>query len=131
VKRLFDAALAAVAIAVFSPVLAAIALAIRFGSPGPVFYRGVRIGRGGRPFRIVKFRTMVVDADRIGGPSASDRDPRITRVGRVLRKRKLDELPQFFNVLVGDMSFVGPRPEVQQYVDMYTPEERAILTVRP
>ena len=109
----------------------ALALAIKVGTPGPVFYRGRRVGRAGRPFGMWKFRTMVVDADRIGGPSTSDTDPRVTPTGLFLRKRKLDELPQLFNVLSGDMSFVGPRPEVSQYVDLYSPEERQILTVRP
>jgi lipopolysaccharide/colanic/teichoic acid biosynthesis glycosyltransferase len=89
------------------------------------------VGRWGRPFRIYKFRTMVLNAEKIGGPSTSDDDPRITRVGRFLRKYKLDELPQLINVLKGEMSIVGPRPEVQQYVDMYTEEERVILSVRP
>lgn len=113
------------------PVLLFLAVAIRLDSPGPGFYRGVRVGRGGRRFRIFKFRTMVVNADRIGGPSTADDDPRITRVGKVLRKFKLDELPQLLNVLSGDMSFVGPRPEVPFYADRFTPEERAILSVRP
>jgi len=96
-----------------------------------VFYRGVRVGLHGRAFRIFKFRSMVINAEQLGGASTADGDPRITAIGRVLRKTKLDELPQLLNVLAGDMSFVGPRPEVQQYVDMYTEEEKAILTVRP
>ncbi|HPR53018.1 MAG TPA: sugar transferase [Deltaproteobacteria bacterium] len=98
---------------------------------GPVFYRGERIGLNGRPFRIFKFRTMVVDAEKLGASSTSDDDPRITRFGRFLRKYKLDELPQLINVLLGDMSLVGPRPEVKKFTDLYTEEERAILTVRP
>jgi lipopolysaccharide/colanic/teichoic acid biosynthesis glycosyltransferase len=130
-KRLFDIVAAAAALIVLSPVLAGIAAIIKRTSPGPVFYRGVRVGRGGRPFRMLKFRTMVVDADRVGGPSTAGDDPRVTRIGRSLRKWKLDELPQFVNVLAGDMSLVGPRPEVQQYVDMYSDEEQIILSVRP
>jgi lipopolysaccharide/colanic/teichoic acid biosynthesis glycosyltransferase len=130
-KRLFDLIISAAALLVFSPLLLALAAAIKIGSPGPVFYRGVRVGRFGRKFRIFKFRTMVIDAEKIGGPSTPDDDPRITRIGKFLRKRKLDELPQFINVLLGDMSLVGPRPEVSQYVDLYTEEERAILSVRP
>ena len=98
---------------------------------GPIFYRGERVGRDGKLFRIYKFRTMVVDAEKLGGPSTADDDPRITKIGRHLRKYKLDELPQLMNVFKGEMSFVGPRPEVQHYVDMFTEEEKAILNVRP
>jgi lipopolysaccharide/colanic/teichoic acid biosynthesis glycosyltransferase len=130
-KRVFDVICALAALVVLSPVLLGLALSIKMSSPGPVCYRGVRVGLHGRPFRIFKFRSMVINADRIGGASTADGDPRITTIGRVLRKTKLDELPQLLNVLAGDMSFVGPRPEVQQYVDMYTEEEKAILTVRP
>jgi lipopolysaccharide/colanic/teichoic acid biosynthesis glycosyltransferase len=130
-KRTFDFLGAAAALTLLSPCLIALAVAITVTSPGPVFYRGVRVGRYGRPFRIFKFRSMVVNAEKIGGASTADGDPRITRVGRLLRKTKLDELPQLLNVIAGDMSFVGPRPEVQQYVDMYTEEEKAILSVRP
>jgi lipopolysaccharide/colanic/teichoic acid biosynthesis glycosyltransferase len=131
VKRTFDVVCAASALVLLSPVLVGLAIAIKAGSPGPVFYRGVRVGRGGRLFRIYKFRSMVVNAERLGGPSTAGDDPRVTGIGRVLRKTKLDELPQLFNVLFGDMSVVGPRPEVKQYVDMYTEEEKAILTLRP
>jgi len=130
-KRSFDVLAAGAALVCLSPVLLAVAFAIRLGSPGPIFYRGRRVGQGGRPFGMWKFRTMVVNADVIGGPSTSDTDPRLTRIGVFLRKRKLDELPQLYNVLLGDMSLVGPRPEVPQYVDMYSEEERQILTVRP
>lgn len=104
---------------------------IRGEDGGSVFYRGVRVGLNGRAFRIFKFRTMVVNAEKLGGSSTADDDARITRIGKVLRKYKLDELPQLINVLKGEMSFVGPRPEVQHYVDMFTEEERAILSVRP
>ena len=130
-KRAFDLAASSFGLLVFSPVLLGIAAAIAWGSPGPIFYRGTRVGLGGKPFRIFKFRTMVVNADKIGGPSTAGGDPRITPIGRFLRAHKLDELPQLLNVFSGDMSIVGPRPEVQQYVDMYTEEERRILTVRP
>ncbi|HXF83478.1 MAG TPA: sugar transferase [bacterium] len=131
-KRAFDLAVSAAALLLLAPLLLLLALLIRLDSPGPVFYRGERVGRGGRTFRIFKFRTMVADAERLGGPSTADDDPRITRVGRWLRKRKLDELPQLLNVLRGEMSIVGPRPEVPQYAALMTPEERAlILSVRP
>jgi len=113
------------------PALLCIALLIKKEDGGPVFYRGNRVGRYGSLFKIFKFRTMVVDAERFGGPSTADDDPRITKVGKVIRKYKLDELPQLINVLKGEMSFVGPRPEVQHYVEMFTEEEKAILNVRP
>lgn len=108
-----------------------ITLLIKLTSPGPVFYRGVRTGRYGIPFRIFKFRTMVVNAEQVGGTSTARDDPRVTPIGRRLRRSKLDELPQLFNVLRGEMSFVGPRPEVREYTDMYTEEEQIILSVRP
>ncbi len=130
-KRIFDILLAAVGVLFLSPVLAAIAIAIKIGSRGPVLYRGKRVGRGGKPFEMLKFRTMVVDAEKIGGSSTPDDDPRITRIGKVLRRSKLDELPQLFNVLQGEMSFVGPRPQVQWAVEKYSPEERRVLDVRP
>ena len=130
-KRTFDVFCAGAALLVFAPALVALAFTIKVTSSGPVFYRGLRVGRGGVPFRIFKFRSMVVNAETIGGSSTADDDPRITGVGRFLRKTKLDELPQLLNVLIGDMSVVGPRPEVRHYVDMYTEEEKAILTVRP
>jgi lipopolysaccharide/colanic/teichoic acid biosynthesis glycosyltransferase len=130
-KRFTDVVLALIGLTLAGPVLAFVAVRIRLEDGGPVFYRGVRVGRGGRPFRMFKFRTMVLNADQVGGPSAADGDPRITRIGSWLRRRKLDELPQFINVLIGDMSFVGPRPEVPHYVNMYTEQERAILSVRP
>ena len=130
-KRLMDIILASVAIIILTPVYYAVGLWIKLGSPGPIFYRGTRIGRGGRPFRIFKFRTMVANADQVGGPSTSADDPRVTRAGRVIRRFNLDELPQFINVLRGEMSIVGPRPEVPEYVAMFNEEEKAILSVRP
>ncbi len=131
VKRPFDVVFAAAALAGLAPVLLIVALIIKFSSPGPVLYRGVRVGLRGRRFRILKFRTMVANADRIGGSSTAEDDPRITRIGTFLRRYKLDELPQFLNVLAGDMSVVGPRPQVAWAVDLYTPEQRRLLEVRP
>ena len=130
-KRAMDIAISAAALCVLWPVLLLIALAIVVDDPGPVFYRQVRVGRGGRPFRIFKFRTMVVDADKMGLSITVGRDSRITRVGAFLRKTKLDELAQLLNVLCGQMSFVGPRPEVPRYVELYTPYQRQVLLVRP
>ena len=130
-KRAMDIAISAAALCVLWPVLLLIALAIVVDDPGPVFYRQVRVGRGGRPFRIFKFRTMVVDADKKGLSITVGRDSRITRVGAFLRKTKLDELAQLLNVLAGQMSFVGPRPEVPRYVELYTPYQRQVLLVRP
>jgi lipopolysaccharide/colanic/teichoic acid biosynthesis glycosyltransferase len=130
-KRCFDLAGSAFGLFVLSPVLCAIAVAIKFDSSGPVLYAAPRVGRGGKLFRMYKFRTMVTNADKIGGSSTPDDDPRITRVGRVLRRFKLDELPQLLNVANGTMSMVGPRPQVKWAVDLYTPEQRRVLTVRP
>ena len=136
-KRAMDIVLSAAALAVLWPLLLLIALAVVIDDPGPVFYRQVRIGRDGKPFRIFKFRTMVTDADKKGLAITYDihrlrlRDSRITRVGAILRKTKLDELAQLLNVLAGQMSFVGPRPEVERYVRLYTPYQRQVLLVRP
>ena len=130
-KRLLDFLFALAGLAMLAPLLLAVAALIRLTSPGPVFYLGVRTGKGGIPFRMFKFRTMVVNADAIGGPSTGQEDPRITRTGHWLRKYKLDELPQLINVVKGDMSLVGPRPEMPQYTREYQGEELLILTVRP
>ena len=130
-KRLFDLVFSLIGLILLSPALFLIAWLIKRQDRGPVFYRSVRIGLHGKPFGLLKFRTMVVDADKIGGSSTADDDPRITKIGKVLRKYKLDELPQLINVLKGNMSIVGPRPEVKYYVDMFTEEEKAILSVRP
>jgi len=130
-KRTFDFVSSLIGLILVSPILLTIAILIKKEDGGPVFYRGVRVGRFGNPFRIFKFRTMVLNAEKLGGPSTADDDPRITRVGKFIRKFKLDELPQLINVLKGEMSIVGPRPEVQMYVDMFTGEEKAILSVRP
>jgi len=130
-KRLFDVTLACIGTFLLSPVLIFVALAVKLDSPGPVFYRGMRAGFQGKPFFMLKFRTMVANAERLGGFSTSLDDPRITRVGKWLRKYKLDELPQLFNVIVGQMSFVGPRPEVLSETANYSSEERALLSVVP
>lgn len=130
-KRAMDIVISGAALVVLSPVLLLVALLIKIDDPGPVFYRQVRVGRNGKPFRIFKFRTMVVDADKKGLQITVGRDPRITRMGALLRKTKLDELAQLLNVFVGDMSFVGPRPEVPKYVELYTPYQRQVLLVRP
>jgi lipopolysaccharide/colanic/teichoic acid biosynthesis glycosyltransferase len=130
-KRATDVLLASIGLALLSPLLALVATAVKLGSPGPVLYRGIRVGRGGRLFHILKFRTMVVDAERLGGSATGDDDPRLTRIGKLLRKHKLDEFPQLLNVLRGDMSLVGPRPEVKRLVDTYSPAERRVLEVRP
>lgn len=130
-KRAFDVVCALLLLVLASPLMAGLAMLITLQDGGSPFYRGTRAGLGGRPFRMLKFRTMIPRADALGGPSTPDGDPRVTAIGRWLRKHKLDEVPQLYNVCVGDMSLVGPRPEVQQYVDLYSEEERAILTVRP
>lgn len=130
-KRTFDIFFSVLGLLLFSPILGLVAFLIKREDGGPVFYRGARTGKGGGTLRIFKFRTMVINADKIGGSSTADDDPRITRTGRWIRRYKLDELPQFINVLCGDMSLVGPRPEVSRYTDLYTEEEKEILTVRP
>lgn len=130
-KRLFDLFWSLLGLVLLSPVLVLVALAVKLEDGGPVFFRQVRIGRQGRPFRIWKFRTMVVDAERQGRSITVGEDPRITRIGRLLRNTKLDEIPQLLNVAVGEMSLVGPRPEVPRYVDLYSEAQRAILALRP
>jgi lipopolysaccharide/colanic/teichoic acid biosynthesis glycosyltransferase len=129
-KRGFDLALAAAALALLWPLLLALALWVRLDSPGPAFYRALRVGRDGRSFTMLKFRTMVVGADSGAGVTGAG-DARVTRAGRRLRRTRLDELPQLINVLVGEMSLVGPRPESPRYVRYYTLEQLAVLTVRP
>jgi len=131
-KRGFDFVAALLGLLVLSPLLALFALLIKISSPGPVFYRGVRVGRFGITFRIFKFRSMVQNAETLGGSSTPEDDPRVTGIGRFLRRYKLDELPQLLNVLSGDMSFVGPRPQVPWAVELYTQEERdQIFKIRP
>lgn len=130
-KRLFDTVIALIILLVFLPFGLIISLCIALESRGGVFYRQERIGKDGKPFFLWKFRTMRKDAERLGKLTVGMRDPRITRVGLILRKVKLDEFPQFLNVLTGEMSIVGPRPEVREYVDLYTESQRSILAVRP
>jgi lipopolysaccharide/colanic/teichoic acid biosynthesis glycosyltransferase len=131
VKRALDILAASAGLLVLSPVFLLIGAGIRAGSTGGVFYRGIRVGRFGAPFRIWKFRTMTAGGSSSAPTSTSEDDPRITRVGRILRRSKLDELPQLLNVLTGQMSLVGPRPQVPWAVAKYSAEERRVLTVRP
>jgi len=130
-KRTLDVTSSALGLMLLTPLFLVIAAAIKAQSPGPVFYRGLRAGRGGRPFRIFKFRTMIAGADAIGSSSTPDDDSRITRFGGFLRKYKLDELPQLFNVLLGEMSLVGPRPQVLWALERYSAEDLEVLNVRP
>lgn len=130
-QRLLDLAIALPLTLAISPLLAIVALWIKLDSRGPVLFRQERIGRFGVPFHILKFRTMVVDAERRGAQITVGRDPRITRAGHFLRRAKLDELPQLINVIKGEMSLVGPRPEVPRYVALYNREQRQILALRP
>ena len=126
-KRIFDVLVSAVLLVLLSPVFLVLALAIKLDSPGPVFYRQIRVTQYCRTFRIFKFRTMVSNADKIGTAVTLDNDRRITRIGAAIRRCRLDELPQLLNILSGDMSFVGTRPEVPRYVAAYTPEMLATL----
>jgi lipopolysaccharide/colanic/teichoic acid biosynthesis glycosyltransferase len=131
-KRMLDVAGSALSLLLLLPVFAIVAVIIKLDSPGPTFFRQERVGLGGRPFRIFKFRTMVVGAARAGTALTVRGDTRITRAGMFLRKSKFDELPQLINVLAGDMSIVGPRPEVPEFMKFYTPDQRAIiLSMRP
>jgi len=130
-KRSFDIILALYVLIIIMPILVIIAWMIKKEDGGPVFYRGERVGLNGKTFRIFKFRTMVVNAEQLGGASTPNDDPRITHIGHELRKHKLDELPQFLNVLLGHMSLVGPRPEVKRFTDMFSEKEKVILRVRP
>ncbi len=129
--RFLDIILSFIGLVILLPLLLIIALIIKIDSEGRVFYRQVRVGKGNKDFRIYKFRTMHVNADKQGLITVGGRDPRITKAGYYLRKYKLDELPQLINVLKGEMSFVGPRPEVRKYVDLYTEEQRMVLSVKP
>jgi len=130
-KRLFDILVSLIGLVVFSPVMLVLAVLVKLDSPGPVLYRAPRIGCGGRPFHMLKFRTMVANAHQVGPAITYDGDSRITRLGAILRSVRLDELPQLINVLRGEMSLVGPRPEAPHFVAYYTPEQRAVLQVRP
>lgn len=130
-KRLFDLIASGCGLLVLSPIFLVLAIWVKLDSPGPVFYRQVRVGRGNKDFRLFKFRSMRIGSDKSGLITVGGRDPRVTRSGYYIRKYKLDELPQLINVFLGDMSLVGPRPEVRKYVDMYTSEQMHVLDVRP
>ena len=131
-KRLFDITFSLLGLMVAWPVILVVSVLVVVTSPGPVLYFGTRIGKHGKPFKMYKFRTMVINAEALGGPSTAADDKRLTKIGNFLKKFQLDELPQLLNVLKGDMSFVGPRPEVKMYIDMMTEQDRnIILSVRP
>ncbi len=130
-KRIFDVVISLVVLFAIWPLIVLVAVTVKLSSPGPIFYRGVRSGLYGKPFRIYKFRSMVIDAEKLGGHSTALNDPRLTPIGKFLRKYKLDELPQLFNIILGHMSFVGPRPQVENYTRLYSDEEKMILTVKP
>ncbi len=130
-KRTFDILASAAGLLLLSPLFLVVALWIKCDSRGPVFYRQTRVGRGNRDFRLFKFRSMYVDSDKKGLLTVGGRDSRVTKSGYFIRKYKIDELPQLINVFTGDMSFVGPRPEVRRYVDLYTAEQLHVLDVRP
>ena len=130
-KRIFDVLMSSVGLLLLSPLFLIISIAVILESKGGIFYKQERIGKNGKPFKLLKFRSMYVGADKKGLLTVSGRDPRITRVGYFIRKTKIDELPQLINVLKGDMSLVGPRPEVAKYVNLYNDEQKQILSVRP
>lgn len=130
-KRIIDLCISGFGLLLISPVLLALAIWIKIDSKGPVFYKSERVGKNGKTIKVLKFRTMVQNADQIGGASTADDDPRITSAGRYLRRFNLDELPQLINVLKGEMSIVGPRPEVPEEVETYSEEEKEILSVKP
>ena len=130
-KRLFDIIVSLICLLITTPLFIIIGFWIKKNSKGPIFYRGFRVGRNGDSFKIFKFRSMVVDADKSGVSSTTLQDSRITASGKFIRKWKLDEIAQLINVLIGDMSLVGPRPEVQEFVDLYTETEKQILSLRP
>lgn len=130
-KRAFDVFASGLGLVFLSPLFLILAIWIKTDSPGPVFYRQIRVGRYNKDFRLFKFRSMRVGSDKKGLITVGGHDPRVTRSGYFIRKYKLDELPQLINVFIGDMSLVGPRPEVRKYVDLYTPEQMHVLDVRP
>ena len=130
-KRLFDILASGCGLLVLSPIFIIVAIWIKLDSPGPVFYRQIRVGRHNKDFRIFKFRSMRVGSDKGSLVTIGGRDPRVTRSGYFIRKFKIDELPQLINVFTGDMSLVGPRPEVRHYVNYWTPEQMKVLDVRP
>ena len=127
VKRLFDIIVSFVGLVITALILAMIACLIKIASSGPVFFKGERVGRNGKSFKIYKFRTMIVGAEKMGGPSTASDDPRLTKIGKFLKRFQLDELPQLINVLKGEMSLVGPRPEVPSVVELLTEKEKKII----
>jgi len=129
--RLFDVLFSVVGLIVLSPLFFVLAIWIKLDSNGPVFYKQIRVGKDNRDFYLYKFRSMVINSDKKGLITVGGRDPRVTRSGFLIRKYKLDELPQLINVIKGEMSFVGPRPEVRKYVDMYNEEQKKVLTIKP
>lgn len=130
-KRLFDIIASLIGLILLSPLFLFIAIWIKVDSSGPVFYRQIRVGRNNKDFKLFKFRSMFVDADKKGLLTVGGRDPRVTKSGYFIRKYKIDEFPQLINVMKGDMSLVGPRPEVRRYVDLYTQEQLKVLLIRP
>ncbi|MFN5830548.1 MAG: sugar transferase [Bacteroidia bacterium] len=130
-KRIFDCLFSCIGLIIISPIFILLSLLIALDSQGGIFYKQVRIGKNMRPFKLFKFRTMYANSDKKGLLTVGDNDNRITRVGYYLRKYKLDELPQLINVFIGDMSFVGPRPEVEKYVKLYNNEQQKVLSVKP
>lgn len=130
-KRAFDIVASGLGLIILSPLFAVLAIWIKADSPGPVFYRQIRVGKNNRDFRLFKFRSMRPDSDKLGLITVGGHDPRVTRSGYYIRKYKFDELPQLINVFIGDMSLVGPRPEVRKYVEMYTADQMRVLSVRP
>lgn len=130
-KRLFDIVASGLGLLILSPIFLVLAIWIKLDSPGPVFYTQIRVGRNNKDFNLFKFRSMKMGSDKKGLITVGGRDPRVTRSGYYIRKYKLDELPQLINVFIGDMSLVGPRPEVRKYVNLYTKEQMHVLDVRP
>lgn len=131
IKRTFDIVMSLIGIIILSPIFIIVSILIKIDSPGKILFLQKRVGKNEKEFNIYKFRTMVSDAEKLGKQITVGEDSRITRIGAVLRKFKIDELPQLFNVLNGDMSLVGPRPEVPKYVALYTPEQKKVLSIRP
>jgi len=131
IKRLFDIVFSFLGIIILSPFLILAAILIKIDSSGPVFYRPLRVGKNGKKFRVFKFRTMVENAEKLGGPSTAFEDVRMTKIGKFLRRYKADELPQLINILKSEMSVVGPRPQVEEYTSKYTGEQKLILSVKP
>lgn len=131
IKCILDFIFSFIGTIILLPFMIIISIVIKGTSKGPILFKQERVGKDGKPFKILKFRTMVPDAEKLGLKITVGKDPRVTKVGEFLRKYKLDELPQILNILKGDMSFVGPRPEVKKYVDLYTEDQKKVLSIRP